>query len=69
MTAYLVKDCNVPPEKFQAVAGVGQNLPQDSEDLGGAMNRRVAVFVLVSKASEGVSQLPPANTAGSSSPQ
>jgi OmpA-OmpF porin, OOP family len=60
VTAYLVKNCQVPPEKFTAVAGVGQDLPQDSEDMGGAMNRRVAVFVLVSKASEGVSQLPPA---------
>ena len=60
VTAYLVKNCQVPPEKFTAVAGVGQDLPQDSEDMGGAMNRRVAVFVLVSKASEGTSHLPPA---------
>lgn len=59
VTAYLVKNCQVPPDKFTAVAGVGSGLPQDSEDMGGAMNRRVAVFVMVSKASEGVSQLPP----------
>jgi outer membrane protein OmpA-like peptidoglycan-associated protein len=61
VTAYLVKNCQVPPEKFTAVAGVGQDLPQDDQDMGGAMNRRVAVFVLVSKASEGVSQLPAAD--------
>ncbi len=59
VTAYLVKNCQVPPDKFTAVAGVGSDLPQDNEDLGGAMNRRVAVFVMVSKASEGVSSLPP----------
>jgi outer membrane protein OmpA-like peptidoglycan-associated protein len=68
VTAYLVKDCGVAPEKFQAVAGVGQDLPQDSEDMGGAMNRRVAVFILVSKASEGVSQLPPAGAPDPSAP-
>jgi outer membrane protein OmpA-like peptidoglycan-associated protein len=60
VTAYLVQNCQVPPEKFTAVAGVGQDLPQDSADMGGAMNRRVAVFLMVSKASEGVSSLPPA---------
>jgi hypothetical protein len=42
-----------------AVAGMGQDLPQDVEDMGGAKNRRVAVFILVSKASEGTSQLAP----------
>jgi outer membrane protein OmpA-like peptidoglycan-associated protein len=60
VTAYLVKNCAVPPDKIMGVAGVGHNLPQDSEDMGGAKNRRVAVFVLVSKASQGVSHLPPA---------
>jgi outer membrane protein OmpA-like peptidoglycan-associated protein len=59
VTAYLVQNCQLPPEKIMAVAGVGQDLPQDSADMGGAMNRRVAVFVMVSKASEGVSSLPP----------
>jgi len=59
VTAYLIQNCQAPPEKFTAVTGVGQDLPQDSEDMGGAMNRRVAVFVMVSKASEGVSSLPP----------
>jgi outer membrane protein OmpA-like peptidoglycan-associated protein len=60
VTAYLVKNCAVTPDKIMGVTGVGQNLPQDSEDLGGAKNRRVAVFVMVSKASQGVSQLPAA---------
>lgn len=45
------------------VAGVGSALPQDAEDMGGAKNRRVAVFVLVSKASVGPSQLTPADSA------
>ena len=58
VTAYLLKKCNVPPASIMAVAGVGQTLPQDEEDLGGAKNRRVAVFVLVSKASEGASHVP-----------
>jgi OOP family OmpA-OmpF porin len=61
VTAYLVKKCNVPPASIMAVAGMGQDLPQDEDDLGGAKNRRVAVFVLVSKASQGVSQLPAEN--------
>jgi OOP family OmpA-OmpF porin len=61
VTAYLLKKCNVPPASIMAVAGVGQDLPQDEEDLGGAKNRRVAVFVLVSKASEGASHVPAAD--------
>lgn len=60
VTAYLLQHCQVPPAKIMGVAGVGQDLPQDSEDMGGAMNRRVAVFVMVSKAAEGPSSLPPA---------
>jgi outer membrane protein OmpA-like peptidoglycan-associated protein len=60
VTAYLLKACNVPPVQIMGVAGVGQELPQDTDDLGGAKNRRVAVFVLISAASQGVSQLPPA---------
>jgi outer membrane protein OmpA-like peptidoglycan-associated protein len=61
VTAYLLKHCNVPPSSIMAVAGVGQDLPQDTDDLGGAKNRRVAVFVLVSKASEGTSHVPAAD--------
>ncbi len=40
------------------LAGVGQDLPQDGEDLGCAKHRRVAVFVLVGKAPEGASRPP-----------
>ena len=58
VTAYLLKHCNVPPASIMAVAGLGQDLPQDADDLGGGKNRRVAVFVLVSKASEGASHVP-----------
>jgi OmpA-OmpF porin, OOP family len=60
VTAYLLRKCNVPPASIMAVAGVGKDLPQDADDLGGAKNRRVAVFVLVSKASMGASQVPAA---------
>jgi outer membrane protein OmpA-like peptidoglycan-associated protein len=63
VTAYLVKNCAVTPDKIMGVTGVGHNLPQDSEDMGGAKNRRVAVFVMVSKASQGVSHLPAAGAA------
>ncbi len=68
VTAYLLKKCNVPPASIMAVAGVGQDLPQDEDDLGGAKNRRVAVFVMVSKASEGASQLPAAGAANPMAP-
>jgi outer membrane protein OmpA-like peptidoglycan-associated protein len=61
VTSYLVRNCGVTADKIMGVTGVGQNLPQDDEDLGGAKNRRVAVFVMVSKASQGVSQLPAAD--------
>jgi outer membrane protein OmpA-like peptidoglycan-associated protein len=58
VTAYLIKNCAVTPDKIMGVAGVGHNLPQDSADMGGAKNRRVAVFVMVSKAAQGTSHLP-----------
>lgn len=60
VTAYLVNNCHVPGQQIMAVAGVGQDMPQDNEDMGNAMNRRVAVFVLISAASVGPSQLPAA---------
>jgi outer membrane protein OmpA-like peptidoglycan-associated protein len=60
VTAYLVSNCSVPRDKIMGVAGVGSDLPQDSADMGGAKNRRVAVFVMVSKAAQGVSHLPAA---------
>ncbi len=68
VTAYLLNSCKVPPMQVMAVAGVGQDLPQDSDDLGSAKNRRVAVFVLVSAASQGASQLPPAGAANPMTP-
>jgi outer membrane protein OmpA-like peptidoglycan-associated protein len=54
VTAYLLKNCNVPPEKIATAGGLGSYVPVDNEDAGGnsAKNRRVTVFVLVSKASE-----------------
>ncbi len=59
VTAYLLQNCGVPPNKIMSSTGLGQDVPMDSGDMGNAQNRRVAVFILVSKASEGVSQLPP----------
>ena len=63
VTAYLLKKCNVPPGVDHGGGGRrgGEDLPQDEADLGGAKNRRVAVFVLVSKASEGTSHVPAAD--------
>jgi outer membrane protein OmpA-like peptidoglycan-associated protein len=54
VTAYLLKNCNVAPEKIATAGGLGSYVPVDNEDAGGnsAKNRRVTVFVLVSKASE-----------------
>lgn len=54
VTAFLLKNCNVPPEKIATAGGLGSYVPVDNEDAGGnsAKNRRVTVFVLVSKASE-----------------
>jgi outer membrane protein OmpA-like peptidoglycan-associated protein len=54
VTAYLLKNLKVPPEKIATAGGLGSYVPVDNEDAGGnsAKNRRVTVFVLVSKASE-----------------
>ena len=54
VTAYLLKNLNVAPEKIATAGGLGSYVPVDNEDAGGgsAKNRRVTVFVLVSKASE-----------------
>jgi outer membrane protein OmpA-like peptidoglycan-associated protein len=62
VTAYLLKNCNVPPEKIATAGGLGSYVPVDNEDAGGnsAKNRRVTVFVLVSKASE--TDVTPAST-------
>jgi outer membrane protein OmpA-like peptidoglycan-associated protein len=67
VTAYLLKNCNVPPEKIATAGGLGSYVPVDNEDAGGksAKNRRVTVFVLVSKASE--TDLKPASASGGAS--
>ena len=51
VTAYLLTNCNVPGNKIMSATGVGSGLPQDTDDMGGAKNRRVAVMIMVSKAS------------------
>ena len=50
------------PEKIATAGGLGSYVPVDNEDAGGnsAKNRRVTVFVLVSKASE--TDVKPAST-------
>jgi outer membrane protein OmpA-like peptidoglycan-associated protein len=62
VTAYLLKNCNVAPEKIATAGGLGSYVPVDNEDAGGnsAKNRRVTVFVLVSKAAE--TDVTPAST-------
>jgi OOP family OmpA-OmpF porin len=67
VTAYLLKNCNVPPEKIATAGGLGSYVPVDNEDAGGnsAKNRRVTVFVLVSKASE--TDLKPASASADTS--
>ena len=62
VTAYLLNNLNVAPEKIATAGGLGSYVPVDNEDAGGnsAKNRRVTVFVLVSKASE--TDLRPAST-------
>jgi len=62
VTAYLLQTLKVPPEKIATAGGLGSYVPVDNEDAGGnsAKNRRVTVFVLVSKASE--TDVKPAST-------
>ncbi len=54
VTAYLLQQANLPPEKIATAGGLGSYVPVENEDpgTGSAANRRVTVFVLVSKASE-----------------
>jgi outer membrane protein OmpA-like peptidoglycan-associated protein len=53
VTAYLVNTCKVPAEKMISPAGMGDTAPVDqASGKNSAANRRVTVFVLVSKASE-----------------
>jgi OmpA-OmpF porin, OOP family len=60
VTAYLLAYCHVPPDKMMSSTGLGSTLPLDTDNsaAGNAENRRVTVFILVSKASEGPSSLP-----------
>jgi outer membrane protein OmpA-like peptidoglycan-associated protein len=51
VTAYLLTNCGVPGNKIMSATGMGSDLPQDADDMGGAKNRRVAVMIMVSKAS------------------
>jgi OmpA-OmpF porin, OOP family len=62
VTAYLLTNCGVPGNKIMSATGLGQDLPMDSDDLGNAQNRRVAVMIMVSKAS-----IDPSASDGSSS--
>jgi flagellar motor protein MotB len=50
----------VAPDKMMSPTGLGASMPTDDNDssLGKAQNRRVTVFILVSKASQGRSSLP-----------
>jgi outer membrane protein OmpA-like peptidoglycan-associated protein len=60
VTAYLLKNCGVPKEKMGSSSGLGATSPVDDDDpsMGLAQSRRVTVFILVSKASEGMSTSP-----------
>jgi outer membrane protein OmpA-like peptidoglycan-associated protein len=60
VTSYLLQNCSVPSNKIMSSTGLGQDVPMDNGDMGDAQNRRVAVFILVSKASEGTSHVPAA---------
>lgn len=64
VTAYLVRNLNIPQEKIMSPAGMGSYVPVDEEASAGgkAQNRRVTAFILVSKASEGKSSLPPSSS-------
>ena len=56
VTAYLLQHCKVPPIKMMSATGLGADVPIDENDTAGgkAQNRRVTVFLLVSKASQGL---------------
>jgi outer membrane protein OmpA-like peptidoglycan-associated protein len=64
VTAYLLKNAGLPPEKIATAGGLGSYVPVENEEpgKGSAANRRVTVFVLVSKASEMNPDLKPAST-------
>ena len=54
VTAYLLQQARLPPEKIATAGGLGSYVPVENEEpgAGSAQNRRVTVFVLVSKAAE-----------------
>jgi outer membrane protein OmpA-like peptidoglycan-associated protein len=61
VTAYLVRDLKVPAERMLAPAALGAEVLNEDDMAAGdnAQARRVTVFLVVSKASEGASSLPP----------
>jgi OOP family OmpA-OmpF porin len=61
VTAYLVRSLGIPSEKILSPSGLGEEVTA-ADDMGSASNaqsRRVTVSILVSKASEGQSSIPP----------
>lgn len=54
VTAYLLSECSVPGDKFVSPTGLGDTLAGDdaASSANMAQNRRVTVFILVSKASQ-----------------
>ena len=63
VTAYLVRNCNVPPEKIMSPAAMASYVPtaDETSSPNQALNRRVTVAIMVSKAAEGSSSLPQAH--------
>jgi outer membrane protein OmpA-like peptidoglycan-associated protein len=61
VTAYLVRDLKVPPERMLAPSALGAEVLNEDDMAAGdnAQARRVTVFLVVSKASEGRSSIPP----------
>ena len=61
VTAYLYRACKVPPEKIASSGGLGSNVPADEDDsaAGLAQNRRVTVFIVVSKVADEQAARPP----------
>jgi outer membrane protein OmpA-like peptidoglycan-associated protein len=54
VTAYLLSECHVPGNKFVSPTGLGDTMTGDEEgaQVNKAQNRRVTVFILVSKAAQ-----------------
>lgn len=60
VTAYLVRNGKVPPEKIMSPAALGSEITDTGDGpSSNAQNRRVTVSILVAKASEGISSIPP----------